>query len=154
MVWLTNIQNVDPTIVTYRYKANEPTHGLFRPSNIPTGIVAFKKFFLGAQIWMGRALEIDDIYKNYKFWMKKNETAMHCKKLQQKHTVREYFLLWSTSEMCPKNCMMKRKMKLPKSQMKSMISYLYRQLLGEKMENTTKKKPKGQRQSICTCVIH
>ena len=111
--WFTNIQMVDPAIVVYGFKDSKPTHGLAKPSDIPSGIVAFKEFFLGAnpsnnegfawaQIWIGHALEVDDIYANFKFWLKKNETAMYHKKLQQKHTVRDYFLLWSTAEMCPK----------------------------------------------------
>ena len=111
--WLTNLQIVDPSAIIYGYKDNTPTHGIMKPSEIPKGIVAFKEFFLGAnptgydgfawtQVWIGHALEADDIYANLKFWLKKNETAMYYKKLQQKHTVRNYFLLWSTAEMCPK----------------------------------------------------
>ena len=110
--WLNNIQIVDPSVVVYGFKDNEPTHGILRSSDIPSGLVAFKEFFMGANpsgeegfvwtnIWIGHALEADDMFRNFKFWLKKNETVMYIKKLQEKHTVGEYFLLWSTSEMCP-----------------------------------------------------
>lgn len=110
--WFAGIQDVDKDVVIYGFKDLKPTHGLLKPSDIPQNIVAFKEFFLGANpigdegyvwtnIWIGHALETSDIYANFKFWLKKNETAMYIKKLQEKHTIRDHFLLWSTSEMCP-----------------------------------------------------
>ena len=110
--WFTGIQDVDKDVIIYGFKDNMPTHGIHKPSDIPQNIVAFKEFFLGANpiseegyvwtnIWIGHALDTNDIYANFKFWLKKNGTAMYIKKLQEKHTIRDYFLLWSSSEMCP-----------------------------------------------------
>ena len=58
--------------------------------------------FVWASVWLGHALEADDLYSNFKFWLKKNETSMYKKKLQEKNKVRDYFLLWSTQAMCEK----------------------------------------------------
>ena len=108
--WLTNIQIVDPSIVVYGYKDPKPTFGIARPADIPKGLMSFKEYFLGANaradeghiwtnIWIGHALEAKDIYSNFKCWLRKNDTYMYLKKLQEKNTVRDYFLLWSSQAM-------------------------------------------------------
>ena len=108
--WLIEIKVVDPTIVVYGYKDLKPTYGITRPSDIPKGLMSFKEFFVGANaradeghvwanIWIGHALDKDDLFSNFKCWLRKHDTSMYVKKLQEKNTVREYFLLWSSSAM-------------------------------------------------------
>ena len=109
--WFTALQSVDPLAIVYGFKDLEPTHGILRPTDIPKGIVSSKEYYMGANprpdegfvwasVWLGHALDADDLYSNFKFWLKKNETFMYKKKLQEKNTVRDYFLLWSTQSMC------------------------------------------------------
>ena len=108
--WLNAIQTVDPNVVVYGYRDVTPTYGIFRSSDMPKGLMSFKEFFVGANprsdaghvwanIWIGHALEPADLFSNFKRWLRKNDTYMYLKKLQEKNTVRDYFLLWSTTAM-------------------------------------------------------
>ena len=108
--WLNAIQTVDPNVVVYGYRDATPTYGICRSSDMPNGLMSFKEFFVGANprsdaghiwtnIWIGHALEAKDLFSNFKRWLRKNDTYMYLKKLQEKNTVRDYFLLWSTAAM-------------------------------------------------------
>ena len=110
--WLTAIQGYD-SVVVYAYQDLKPTIAIVKPADIPTGLASFKDFFMGANprgdagyiwasLWLGHALEIQDLFTNFKSWLKKNDCAMYVKTLQEKNTVRDYFLLWSTQTMCTK----------------------------------------------------
>ena len=110
--WLTALQGYD-SVVVYAYQDIKPTIAIVKPTDIPSGLASFKDFFMGANprgdagyiwasVWLGHALEIQDLFTNFKSWLKKNDCAMYVKTLQEKNTVRDFFLLWSTQTMCTK----------------------------------------------------
>jgi len=51
------------------------------------------------QVWIGHDDSPENIITNIKHWSIENETAMYKKRLQEKHTVKDYWLLWSMERM-------------------------------------------------------
>ena len=46
--WMKAVQIIDPTMVLYEYHSSEKTTSISSPKKVPTEIIAFKKYFSGA----------------------------------------------------------------------------------------------------------
>ena len=100
-LWMKAVQLIDPTMVLCEYHFSEKITSISFPKKFHTGIIAFIKYFSGAnphaccQIWMGHNEPMSNIQVCLQGWATDNDTQMYVKKLQHKDTVREYWLLWS-----------------------------------------------------------
>ena len=104
------MQKTDKTSIVYGFRDKTPTHALMSPKDIPDSLITFREFFLGAQprtedghawatVWIGHDKDSAEIIETMKFWSKLSNSWMFKKALQEKNTVRDYFLLWSTEKM-------------------------------------------------------
>ena len=51
------------------------------------------------QVWVGHNESTKNLVVNMKYWSKENDTYLYKKRLQEKHTVKDYWLMWSTERM-------------------------------------------------------
>ena len=107
--FLQAIQELDGSLIIYRYRDNIPIHAIMSKEEIPTNINRFKEFFSGANpspreghvwasVWIGHSEEPENLHTNFKYWSMENDSFLYKKKLQEKQSVREYFLLYSTDK--------------------------------------------------------
>ena len=103
------LREVDGSLIIYRFKDIVPTVAIASPDEIPTNINRFKEYFSGANptpredhvwasVWIGHSEDVDNLHTNIKYWSMEHDTFLYKKKLQEKQTVREYFLLYSTDK--------------------------------------------------------
>ena len=103
------LQKTYKTSIVYGFRDKTPNHALMPPKNIPDSLITFREFFLGAQprtedghawatAWIGHDKDSTEIIETMKFWSKLSNSWMFKKALQEKNTVRDYFLLWSTEK--------------------------------------------------------
>jgi len=101
---------IDPTIVIYAYESDLPTEAILKPKNMPTHITIMKKIFSNIsvkpngghtpfQVWLGHNDSIAIILTNMKYWSSENESYLYRKRLQQKYTAKDYWIMWSTKQM-------------------------------------------------------
>ena len=106
------LQRIDPTIIIYAYDSEIPSEAILKPNDIPTDISIMKKFFSNInvkpngghswfQIWLGHDDSVSNILTNMKYWSSEQDTYLYHKRLQQKYSVKEYWLMWSTERMDP-----------------------------------------------------
>ena len=103
------LREVDGSLVIYKYKDPVPTSAIISKDEIPSNITQIKDYFSGANpspreghvwasVWIGHSEEIENFKTNFKHWSMENDTFLYKKKLQEKQTVRDYFLLYSTDK--------------------------------------------------------
>ena len=106
------LQAIDPSLVIYEYNSERPSKVILKPKDIPTDISVMKKFFTNInvkpngghtwfQVWLGHDDSVPNILTNMKYWSSEQDTHMYHKRLQQKYSVKDYWLMWSTERMDP-----------------------------------------------------
>lgn len=103
------LQEIDGSLIIYKYKDTVPTSAITVKDEIPNNIARIKDYFSGANpspreghvwasMWIGHSEEVENFQTNFKHWSMENDTFLYKKKLQEKQTVRDYFLLYSTDK--------------------------------------------------------
>ena len=103
------LREVDGSLVIYSYKEDVPSKAIINEDDIPDNINKLKEFFSGANptpkaghvwasLWIGHSEETENLHSSFKYWSMENDTFLYKKKLQEKQTVRNYFLLYSTDK--------------------------------------------------------
>ena len=106
------LQLIDPSIIIYAYENIIPSEAILKPNDIPTDISILKKFFMNVnikpmgghtwfQLWLGHDDSVSNILANMKFWSSEHDSFIYQKRLQEKFSVKEYWLLWSAERMDP-----------------------------------------------------
>lgn len=106
--WFDKLQQVDKRGIVYAYQDKTPSSALMTSSELPDDYAVYKNFFQGtktqeeagwtwATIWLGHDTPVASLLDSMGKWSRKTMTWMFAKHLQEKDTVKEYFLLWSTS---------------------------------------------------------
>ena len=106
------LQAIDPTLVIYAYESDLPTEAILKPKDMPSDITIMKIFFSNIsvkpngghswfQVWLGHDDSIANILTNMKYWSSENDSYLYRKRLQQKYTAKDYWLMWSTERMDP-----------------------------------------------------
>ena len=101
---------MDSSIVIYKFEGEVPDEAIIGSKNIPSDFSTMKQFFNNVnvkpngghawfQVWLGHDESCDNILTNIKHWSTSSNTSMYRKRLQQKHTAKDYWLLWSTERM-------------------------------------------------------
>ena len=113
-LWLKTLQTMDPTVVIYEYSSETPTQAITSPKDISDDITFLKRYFTNIsikpngghtwfQVWLGHDDSSENLIINTKHWMKENDSNIYKKRLQEKYTVKEYWLMWSTERMDPQS---------------------------------------------------
>ena len=108
--WFDKLQQVDKRAIVYAYNDKEPTSALMSSTELPDDYAVYKNFFSGtktqeeegwtwATIWLGHDMPLESLLESMGKWSRKTMTWMFAKHLQEKDTVKEYFLLWSTGNL-------------------------------------------------------
>ena len=108
--FLTQLQLIDSSIIIYNYEAETPTEVIIKSKNIPNEFNKMKMFFNNIdikpngghtwfQMWIGHDEPADNLLVNMKYWSSENDTNIYKKRLQEKFTSKDYWLLWSTERM-------------------------------------------------------
>ena len=108
--WFSQLLIIDPTCIIYGYENEIPTDAIMKSKNIPTDISIIKKFFSNIsvkpnggfswfQVWIGHDDTPENIIVNMKNWAIENETVIYEKRLEQKHTAKNYCLMWPMERM-------------------------------------------------------
>ena len=108
--WFSQLLLIDPSSVIYGYENEIPTDAILKVKNIPSDISAMKKFFANInikpnggyswfQVWIGHDDTTANIITNMKYWSSENNIHMYKKRLQQKFSSKDYWLMWSTERM-------------------------------------------------------
>ena len=108
--FLVQLQLIDSSIVIYNYEAETPTEAIIKSKNIPNEFSKMKMFFNNInikpngghtwfQMWIGHDEPADNLLVNMKYWSSENDTNIYKKRLQEKFTSKDYWLLWSTERM-------------------------------------------------------
>ena len=106
------LYEIDPQIAIYEYDPAIPSKAILNPKNLPNDYAVMKTFFNNInvkpngghswfQIWIGHDEPVDNLLINMKHWSSENDSYMYKKRLQEKYTSKEYWLLWSTERMDP-----------------------------------------------------
>ena len=106
--WLDKVQQIDKKAIVYAFRDKTPTSALMNSGEIPNDYTVYNNFFAGtktseeegwswATIWLGHEVPVATIKQSMEPWSRKSMTWMFAKHLQEKDTVKEYFLLWSTN---------------------------------------------------------
>ena len=101
---------VDPDIVIYDYESIKPTQAILSSKNIPHDFSIMKTYFNNInvkpngghtwfQVWLGHTEPIENIIINMKHWSSEHDSFLYKKRLQEKFTAKDYWLLWSTERM-------------------------------------------------------
>ena len=104
------LQQIDPTIIIYEYNNNIPNEAITTPNNMPNDISILKKFFNNIsikpngghtwfQVWLGHDDPVSNILANMKYWSSQQDSYIYQKRLQEKYTTKDYWLMWSTERM-------------------------------------------------------
>jgi len=105
--WFKQMRSVDDSIVIYDYRDKQPTRCIHKTKQVPSDISHFKHYFANANplpkggavwinLWIGHTDSADNIKANMSDWDSSNGCATYIKQLQKKHTVKEFWLMWST----------------------------------------------------------
>ena len=108
--WYNHLLLMDPTVVIYKFESETPQEAVIGAKNLPTDFTTMKQFFNNVnvkpngghtwfQVWLGHDEPCDNILTNVKHWSQSSDTHMYRKRLQHKHTAKDYWLLWSTERM-------------------------------------------------------
>ena len=106
------LQLIDPSIIIYAYENAVPSEAILKPNDIPSDISIIKKFFMNVsvkpmgghtwfQVWLGHDDSVSNILMNMKYWSSQHDSYIYQKRLQEKFSVKEYWLLWSAERMDP-----------------------------------------------------
>ena len=101
---------IDPDIAIYDYESAKPTQAILSSKNIPHDFSIMKTYFNNInvkpngghtwfQVWIGHTEPIENIIVNMKHWSSENDSFLYKKRLQEKFTAKDYWLLWSTERM-------------------------------------------------------
>jgi len=101
---------IDPDIAIYDYESAKPTQAILSSKNIPHDFSIMKTYFNNInvkpngghtwfQVWIGHTEPIENITVNMKHWSSENDSFLYKKRLQEKFTAKDYWLLWSTERM-------------------------------------------------------
>lgn len=110
--WFDKIQQIDKKAIVYAFRDKTPSTALMNSGEIPNDYAVYNNFFAGtktsedegwswATIWLGHEIPVASIKQSMESWSRKSMTWMFAKHLQEKDTVKEYFLLWSTNTIDP-----------------------------------------------------
>jgi len=104
------LQAIDPSLIIYEYNSERPSEAILKPKDTPTDISAMKKFFSNIsvkpngghtwfQVWLGHDDSIANVLTNMKYWSTEKDSQLYHKRLQQKYTSKDYWLMWSTERL-------------------------------------------------------
>ena len=110
ITWYKQLLLMDSSIVIYKFEGEVPDEAIIGSKNIPSDFSTMKQFFSNVnvkpngghawfQVWLGHDESCDNILTNIKHWSTSSNTSMYRKRLQQKYTAKDYWLLWSTERM-------------------------------------------------------
>lgn len=108
--WYKQLLLMDSSVVIYKFEGDVPNEAIIGSKNIPSNFSTMKQFFNNInvkpngghswfQVWLGHDESYDNILTNIKHWSTTSNTSMYRKRLQHKHTSKDYWLLWSTERM-------------------------------------------------------
>ena len=111
-IFYNQLYQIDPDIAIYDYESIKPTQAILSSKNIPNDFSIMKTFFnkinvkpngghTWFQVWLGHSEPIENILINMKHWSSENDSYLYKKRLQEKFTAKDYWLLWSTERMDP-----------------------------------------------------
>ena len=111
-IFFDQLYEIDPQIAIYEYDPITPAKAILNSKNLPNDYAVMKTFFNNInvkpngghswfQMWMGHDEPIENILINMKHWSSENDSYIYKKRLQEKYTAKEFWLLWSTERMDP-----------------------------------------------------
>ena len=106
------LYEIDPEIAIYEYDSQIPSKAILNVKNLPNDYAIMKTFFNNInvkpngghswfQMWIGHDEPVENLLINMKHWSTENDSYIYKKRLQEKYTAKEYWLLWSTERMDP-----------------------------------------------------
>jgi len=108
--FFTQLYLLDSNIAIYEYEAVNPSKAILKVKDIPKDYSIMKKFFSNIsvkpngghtwfQMWIGHDEQIENILIDMKQWSSESDSHLYKKRLQEKFTAKDYWLLWSTERM-------------------------------------------------------
>ena len=104
------LHQIDPTTIIYVHDNNNLPEAIITPTNVPNDINVLQKFFNNISIkpndghswfhvWLSHNKPIANILPSTKYWSSQHDSHIYQKRLQQKYTVKDCWLMWSTKRM-------------------------------------------------------
>ena len=110
--WYKQLQAIDPSLIVFAFDNELPTKAILSPKQIPNDIYTLKRYFSNIsvrpqgghtwfQTWLGHDESPSNVSVNMKYWSTENDSYLYEKRLQEKYTTKDYWLMWSTERMDP-----------------------------------------------------